>query len=396
VPILSCDLALPSTWPFEPPGTSSHSKQNELKGLASWENPPLPTFDAGGFTLLRARGQGSDLRMSVFCPCREQRADGVPALLSRPECLFAPDELLFCAACRAVRCPFCTAREPLAWFCARCQAETTKSGARAASNTCTRACVRCPQCAADLVAADKDGWEASCPRCAYVWTHPRSERSLAEECRRARTAQFGQLDTWARDRLAGKEARVDTTQVEGSPARTAAGPAEGPAEATLKPPLGVPLRARYVKSCRQCGGVLAEPGKAAALARPVLPQLEIHGKRLLVRNFGPREVAVKLAPLDAVVTHVELAVPPLKPVENVAQTGFPAPLFLVERETVASRQAFMAGHAARSSGPGWHCVDIDYSSTPVVLFASVKTDGKEPLGAWYSVDPISASTSASN
>lgn len=155
-----------------------------------------------------------------------------------------------------------------------------------------------------------------------------------------------------------------------------------------------PLRAKTLKLCAACGEQLAVPSKHPAqvqfakksLARTVLPEFELRYNDskcyLIAWNRSPDKMVVRIAHLDGDVTvPSELHIPP-KTVD-----GFQAPLFLVFRESLESRQAFMTGKLDASSGPGWALEEasVPHDANSILLFTTTTCGSNQPVGAWMKI-----------
>lgn len=154
------------------------------------------------------------------------------------------------------------------------------------------------------------------------------------------------------------------------------------------------LRAKHSKFCAACGEQLALPSKhptqvkyeIKSLARAVLPEIEmrIHNSRLylLAWNRSLDDMEVKIANLDEDVT-----VPSELHIPSRTKEGFHAPLFLVFRESLESRQAFMTGKKDAKSGPGWAFgeASVPQNAGSILLFISTACGTDSPIGAWIKV-----------
>lgn len=133
------------------------------------------------------------------------------------------------------------------------------------------------------------------------------------------------------------------------------------------PPQCMPLRAKTAKLCGHCGFKMVDPERQVKSfgynsnysAVLHLPVVEIYKTKdnefkmvLWSETGGKIAVYNQLAKIELVLT------PP-----NSKNTEFNYPLFLVERESIASRQSFMRGEKNKKSGPGWAVGDLhDVSS----------------------------------
>lgn len=273
------------------------------------------------------------------------------------------ESALYCPQCAAIRGQQSTFHEPVSWFCEQCLAEYTKLGARTSANRCTRNCVACPLCSAVLSKepTSEHTLEAKCSMCEYKYTflNPKtSGLSLCKQTHALRSASFAQVKQFV-DNSLPKLNSLDTPK-DLSESQVDEIQQLNPREAV--PPQCIALRAKSAKLCRHCGFKMVDPERqvkafgynANHSALNYLPVVEIYKTKdgefkvvLWSEKGGKVTLYNQLAKLELVLTP-----PDSKALE------FNYPLFLVERESIASRQSFMRGEKTKQSGPGWAVGDL--------------------------------------
>lgn len=347
-----------------------------------------------------------------FCPCREPaelNSSSIPTLIGEKWCSFNLLELLFCTSCQAVRCPFCTIEEPIAWYCDLCSIELNATQASDSSNKCPY-CVQCSCGSCSFKTLDPTTIQCRGCRSQY----PIYSESRAESVKIMFDAKLQKLVAPLTDfgsdgsresnsvdiiefveslELDDSENLNDSTNSKNSKSLKSSNDSDNSNDSndssnTFHLNL-VQLRAKWKKKCRYCDTVLLKHFPKRLLdyetrheASEMLPNVEAHlvdgVPKLVFFNNSKKDMQVRLACTNEQVTVSSNFNCPARS----SLSTFPAPLFMVNRETVASRKAFMNGESKLKHGSGWAVVDVEFEESgkfnePLVFFMAVKIKAQQ-------------------
>lgn len=304
-------------------------------------------------------------RIKYYCPCRETEKRDDPEFSEDEQCFFSLEELYFCQDCGATRCCNCIDVEAVSWFCPTCFFEVSANAAQHSSNSCPRNCLLCGQCGANMVVVAEDGdqYSVKCAVCSWKFSGLTKKSTFASQvgAKRPDEQNFEQLERF----FTGKPSNWG---------------AQEPTEVLPRP---VRLHCKFKKYCRACRGVLVLPdlkGSSAKLAVKsmaisLVPNLETYttSDKWMLKMMNPLPIPVKLSfsTRDAMYSRTSVVLGPVVDKHDELSLAKQVPECFIERETTASRQAFMSGVRKKEDGyeegPNWASVAIESTKGSPVL-----------------------------
>lgn len=344
-------------------------------------------------------------RVRYFCPCRETERPKIPLLLENKFCHFTLEELYFCDRCNAARCPKCVLHKPVCIYCPQCLAEFTAEQAVASNNKCTRNCLQCPCCQSNIqVLKTENGYDLSCALCNWSSRNwKRDERITQQVVRARRSKQFEYLqELFARQPASVSDPVPAKLGDEGSSTRFLHGLQERTnVEIEKNVPELVTLRAKYMKSCKECGNVLVKPNHSPKSAKfdrlstavETLPEVRARERSttsliLHFRNVLPCHTHVYIAARDRniVLMQTDLHLEPAPELEDEATLVMENP-DSVKRESETSRRVFMNKELARHCGQ----ISLEKFVSPFYLLITTRfeADGDfVELARWVCIEKL--------